>query len=439
MLVAVSVQWTQEGSSMFIQPPDTYRKDVLLNVPAKQTVQSLHQLAFTIINLLSYVALNTSNCSGHTDMNLVATCTFQLKLFTNTLEQLRECGGKASLDVILNALVENKAITDLLSVGMKPIKKRTKCLMNPIELQLNEAQATLACEFANILDIAKWTYCSNLSLEKSIQHLAAKLMGLVLTLDCKDADRAKLLSQLSLHVSEKDLTYFKEHVLKLSLDGRIDYTNSLVALMSAQKTNMSSAEFKVLLDLAIKNKDHAHNGAAQILQAAVEDSSFFNGTFIDYSLLVDNRSFESLLTCHMTKDIAELCAVLVRNNPMLGRQFGELWSNELLSSRELKQMKTSKLDLLPVVCAYFEQTDNSGNKAAYLLIKTYWPVINDQLLGSSCDGMKHLCSHLLSLFLPFMQTRLKHSKMKLNLLQSLCSSLSSQYFDNTDLTVKSTQ
>jgi hypothetical protein len=63
MLVAVSVQWTQEGSSMFIQPPDTYRKDVLLNVPAKQTVQSLHQLAFTIINLLSYVALNTSNCS----------------------------------------------------------------------------------------------------------------------------------------------------------------------------------------------------------------------------------------------------------------------------------------------------------------------------------------------------------------------------------------
>ena len=393
MLVAVSVQWTQESNSVAVQLPDPYRQDVLLNVSAKQTVHSLHQVAYTIINLLSRMALHMSNvghflflfasCSSpshfnqlllslqqNVDMHSVSTCTFHLKLLTNTLEQLRECdGGNISLRLVLEALTENKAIIDLVSVCMKPNtskKKRTKRLTKSAGLQLNEVQATLACEFANILDITKPICCSNLPLEKSVQQLAGKLMDLVLTSDLKNTERVKLLSQLSQHISEQDINTLTEHLLKGSLDGtesRIDHTDCLVALLSVRKSNMSSAEFKAILDLAIKRRDHASNEAAQTLQAAVEDYTFFNRASIDYSLLVDKRSFESLLNCHMTTDIAGLCAVLVRYNPILGRQFGELLCNELLSSRESQEqqlMKMSKLDLLPVVCAYFDQTGMVG-------------------------------------------------------------------------------
>lgn len=309
------------------------------------------------------------------DIDSFSTFIFYLKLLVRIMEQLggSEEGEKSSVSVVM-ALVDSRAINDLISSCITPkssMRKKKQQLTRSCKLPLRELQITLLSELTNILEMTQPLYSTAPVLNGGVQRLAGKLMDWLVTSDWKDADRTRLLYGLSHLAGEQCSRSLANHLLEGSLnsqgdtiDGRAD-ADCLVPLMSARGSYLSSVEFKALLELAIQRRDETNNQAAGILKNLVEGCSVFSGASLDYSLLVDRRSFELLLDCHPTAaSVSGLCAALVRLNPSLGKHFGELCCCKLLPSSEsldlelgeCSLMKATKLDLLPAVCAYFEQT-----------------------------------------------------------------------------------
>ena len=274
---------------------------------------------------------------------------------------------------VMEALLGNEAITGIISLDTTSETKASdkhQSANTTANIQLSKLQIALASSFANILEVTKPVYTGKTMVEDRAQQVARTFTDMLTKWHWKD-NRTSLMSRLTQHVGEQYIYSLTDRLLQGRLKSvcvdATDHVDSdcLLSLLSTSRSPLSAVEFRTFLKLVVTRPYEQECKAAQTLQSFVEGCNNTNTTSIDYSLLVDKKSFDVLLKCCGNAAVGQLCAMLVRCNPVLGHQFGE-WccimlsrnsgsSDTLLLQSKRQLIETNRLHIFPVISAFFQR------------------------------------------------------------------------------------